>query len=256
MAMRGERIEVTALLGEVRRASLMSKGGFFGPKKTYSAAGDLAAYRTETGRIKTDPAPWHFSSPKEARAKAFAPWTCVRLRGHWAASGRLVVERLLDAAANDPELTALTDELKQPIVVEDPLLGRLACDPKGMFFEFKTTVDIGGDAVELVIPADGREPDGTAREAARAVAAEKAAWRTRIFEAVTDQMLEECWLQQDRPLDRAAFQAELRLATFSFDAGEDTFVVFLDGGELYYGHAIVAEAAVSTGIVGEATIMG
>lgn len=256
MAERGERFEITALLGEVRRASLVSKGGIFRPGKTYSATGDLAAYRAADGHIVTDPVAWHFSSTKERQAAAFQPWSCVRMRGHRASSGRLKVERLLKTAVDDPELLGLAEELKCPIVIEDPVLGSVTCDPKGRFFEFKTTREIAGDTVEFVIPPDGRVPDAGALAIARTVAAEAEAWRSRIFEAVTDQMLEECWLQQDRPVDRAAFQAELRLQTLTFDAGEDMFVAYLDGGETYYGHSIVADASVSTGKVGKAVIMG
>ena len=251
----GDVLEITALLGNLSTGKVMTKGEFFGSSTTYSVSGELAAWRHPSGTLSTDPVSWHFSSSREQDTEPFAPWTCVRMRVERKA-GRFYVKDLLDADADDPQLRAMAEDLRKPIVIEDPIFGQLICDPNERFFEFRTTIDVGRDKPEVVIPPAGRVPDETALAAARALAREKDVWRGRIFEALTDQLLEDCWLQQDRRIDREAFQTELRLVTLDFNAGADTFTAWFDGGELYYGHGIHVEVSISGGITSDAQIYG
>jgi hypothetical protein len=195
----------------------------------------------------------------DARCAGISPWSVVRFRVDAlppAADSDPTATPTVDgselAGVEDAALTELARLLQQPVVLDDPLFGRLTLDRSLGRFEAATSWR--GQAAQLSIPAAG-EALSEARATAAALWAKADSWDAQLRACAVEHLLplkNSTWRDEDEAgqleplLTEAAFAARLTLESIEVEEGGD-FLIYFDDGGLFVGHLIEVRGSLDGG---------
>lgn len=172
------------------------------------------------------------------------------------AAGEMEVRRLVRIGASDPDLEQLAARLREPIILDPPILGRLEYSRSLGEFEGRAAWCGREIAIELCCASPG-DP-AVALEAATRLFAEQAEWDRRAREYAVEELLplkNDAWLGEgEAELSAAEFLSKMTLASISIDESGG-FSFWYDGDDLFSGHAILISGDFSEGITA-ADILG
>ena len=198
--------------------------------------------KAELSRLRAEVRPcavWHVRATIAAEASAHG-WLLAR-----------VVERVGVEPA-DAELTAIAEQLQQPVVVDDPQFGPLTLDRRSN--QFRGEVEWNGRRVGLTIPAtsDAQAIAADMLAVARALWTNSAAWQRRVQAFAAARLLplkNGTWLGDDEAeVSTEEFVSRMRLKSISIDDADDgRFTFWHDDGDLFWGHAIQITGTLANG---------
>jgi hypothetical protein len=170
--------------------------------------------------------------------------------------GRTLWAKHVSALADDTELEAVRQMLQQPVILEDPELGRLVLDRSLDIYQ--GAVHWHGDPISLTLScADPQQPRAVL-DVAKAFLREQATWDTRAREAAVAKLLplkNDTWLEEgEEELEPAAFAERMTLnAAEVYEGGE--WSLWFDDDDMFWGHVIMVRGHIASQQV-EATIAG
>lgn len=186
----------------------------------------------------------------------------VRVRKHLTDEWKYLLVKILRRRVHHPELDALREQYKKPVLLETPL-GSFTLDRSFSWFE--RYIDLNGDRAAIYLKTDTE--DGDTAEKALAIFGEICGnldeFEQKVRLAAADELLENAndWAadgceegEEPEEITRESFAERIELDSISIDAdGEIT--LFYDDDDIFLGHSIVVTADASDK-VSDATLMG
>lgn len=159
------------------------------------------------------------------------------------------LRRIVRIGVSDPELEQLAARLQEPVLLDDPTLGRLEYSRR--FGEFEGRVEWCGRVVTVSLRSDRPDDPPAALETAARLFADQAEWDRRVREYAVEKLLplkNGSWLEEDEAeLSADAFLSKMTLETISVEeSGEFSF--WHDDGDLFWGHSIAISGSLSEGL--------
>lgn len=151
----------------------------------------------------------------------------------------------LPAPGFDPDLKALLEEQKKPVVFETEDLGCFTLQPTMGWFE--TELDWQGQPV--LVTLDGDEDRESSLSLLRALLSDTADWDQRLRACAADELLaaaNRC--AEEEEISREDFMAAIQPESVHAGEGDNFLFVYSDGG-LLWGNAIQISGTISQGPV-------
>ena len=164
--------------------------------------------------------------------------------------------------ASCPELEAVLEEYKKPVVIEDKMLGTLTLNRK--FNMFETNFSWSGAEIPLALEVNSESKSSwsRARTAAKKLIAEQEAWdkAMRKFAAKELTELANDWLADDdenndaEPSTEESFAQRITLSELTITSG-GSFTAYYNDDDMFWGHVIEVSGSLKKGIT-DADISG
>lgn len=172
------------------------------------------------------------------------------------------VTEVLEPSASCPELEAVLEEYKKPMVIEDKVLGTLTLNRE--FDMFETNFSWNGTEILLMLEVnpESKSSWNRARTAAKKLIAEQEAWdkATREFAAKKLTELANDWLAEDdeneaaEPITEEIFAKRITISELTITSG-GSFTAYYNDDDMFRGHVVEVSGSLKKGIV-DANISG
>ncbi len=189
------------------------------------------------------------------------PLTVVRLRAHWiddpeiGGAHALLVE-VLPSNGVDPDLERIAETQRQPVAIQDEILGMLSLDRRLQQFRGKSSY--GGHDVSVAVDAASVETLSLGVAHLHALWGDQAASLAAATECAARDLLRvmnDSWLDADESeLGESDFKLRLSLQAIEMDAHGRVCFSFGDGG-MFAGHSVSVHGTVDRGF-DRATLVG
>jgi hypothetical protein len=160
---------------------------------------------------------------------------------------------IVETGAADAGLARLAAALRQPVTLDDPLLGTFTLDRQINWFAGEALWN-GGPVQLHLVPrdADGVGDAGPFLATAHALWSDQAGWHRRALDCAAEKLLalkNDNWLGDDETvLDAGQFRARLALESVSAYA-DGSFEFWFADGDLFWGHSITVSGSLAEGLV-------
>ena len=160
-----------------------------------------------------------------------------------------------DPLASCPELEAVLEEYKKPVVIEDKMLGTLTLNRK--FNMFETNFSWNGVEIPLALEVnpESKSSWSRARTAAKKLITEQEAWDKAMREFAAKKLTELAndWLAGDEenkvtePITEEIFAKRITLSELTITSG-GSFTAYYNDDDMFWGHAIEISGSLKKGI--------
>ena len=172
------------------------------------------------------------------------------------------VTEVLEPSASCPELEAVLEEYKKPVVIEDKVLGTLTLNRE--FDMFETNFLWNGTEIPLMLEVnpESKSSWSRARTAAKKLIAEQEAWDKAMREFAAKELTELAndWLADDdgnegaEPITEEIFAKRITLSELTITSG-GSFTAYYNDDDMFWGHVVEVSGSLKKGIA-DANISG
>lgn len=166
------------------------------------------------------------------------------------------VTEVLEQPVSCPELEAVLEEYRKPVVIEDKVLGTLILNRK--FSMFETNLLWSGNEVTLMLEVnmESKSSWSRARTAAKKLVAEQETWDATMREFAAKKLtaLANDWQTEDeeskdtKPITEDEFAKRITLSEISITSGGSFTVYYNDDDDMFLGHAVEINGSLKKGI--------
>ena len=172
------------------------------------------------------------------------------------------VTEVLKPSESCPELEAVLEEYKKPVVIEDKVLGTLTLNRE--FDMFETDFSWNGAEIHLMLEVnpESKSSWSRARTAAKRLIAEQEAWDKAMREFAAKELTELAndWLADDdenedaEPITEEIFAKRITLSELTITSN-GSFTAYYNDDDMFWGHVIEVSGSLKKGIT-DADISG
>lgn len=165
------------------------------------------------------------------------------------------VTHVLEPSVSCPQLEAILEEYKKPVVIEDKVLGTLELDREFDMFEGEITWC--GEAVSLMLEVnpESRFSWTRARSAAKKLVIDCETWDKTMREFAAKQLtqLANDWQaeddehQGDEPVTEETFAKRISLSELTVTSG-GSFTAYYNDDDMFWGHAVEGCGSLKKGV--------
>lgn len=158
------------------------------------------------------------------------------------------LRRVVSLDVDDADLKAIAQQLKEPIVLDDPMLGKLRYERRLHWYEGR--VAWCGETIDIHLSCEQPQSPDAVRAVASQLLQAQHDWSDRVRAYAIAELLplkNMSWLEEgEEALTPEAFASRMSLQSIQMDESGD-FTFWYDDGDLFWGHSIQISGDLSTG---------